>query len=487
MDDLAGRLPETQDSPQTGVKTKLLIPLVVASGLFMEGLDSTVIATAIPQIAQNFGEPALNLTVAVTSYLLSLAVFIPISGWVADRFGARNVFCGAVLLFTLGSALCGMSTTLHQLVAMRVLQGLGGAMMTPVGRLILLRSFAKSELVTALTYVTIPALVGPAIGPIIGGFFVGYLSWRWIFYINVPIGLLAAIFAWRHIENFRVASPLPFDFRGFAICGGGLALLEYGLENTGRHLVATPLLVAAYGLGTLCLILYGFHARRALNPAVDLGLFRVRTFRTGVLTGGLVRIPMGGVPFILPLLLQVGFGYSALESGVQTACLALGALTVKSVNRTLLRRFGYRSVLMANSVLVGLSMMGMAAFTAATPSWLMAGYLLLTGAIRSTQFTGVNTLGYSDVTPEMMSRATSVASVGQQLTMSVGVAIGSTLLALLSGGGALTVDDFRIVLLVYGGFAILIALAFRSLRPNDGEAVSGHHVDVVHTADPHGA
>ena len=477
MDDLSGKEPETGVGSRAVLKAKLLVPLVVASGLFMEGLDSTVIATALPQIAHNFGESALNLTVAVTSYLLSLAVFIPISGWVADRFGARNVFCAAVLLFTFGSALCGMSSSLRELVAMRVLQGLGGAMMTPVGRLILLRSFAKSELVTALNYVTIPALVGPAIGPIIGGLFVGYLSWRWIFYINVPIGLIAVAFAWRHIENFRVVSPLPFDFRGFVICGGGLALLEYGLDNTGRHVVSPSLICAAYGLGALCLILYGRHARRAANPAVDLGLFRVRTFRTGVLTGGLVRIPMGGVPFILPLLLQVGFGYTALQSGLQTACLAVGAVIVKSVNKSLLRRFGYRTVLVVNSGLVGLTMMGMAGFTAATPGWLMAVYLLLAGASRSTQFTAINTLGYADITPDLMSRATSVASVGQQLTMSVGVAIGSTLLALLSAGGAVSVLDFRIVLLAYGGFAILIASAFLRLGPNDGEAVSGHHVD----------
>jgi EmrB/QacA subfamily drug resistance transporter len=459
------------------VTKRLLIPLVVASGLFMEGLDSTVIATALPQIARKFDEPAVNLTVAVTSYLLSLAVFIPVSGWVADRFGARNVFCAAVLLFTFGSALCGLSSSLHELVAMRVLQGLGGAMMTPVGRLVLLRSFAKSELVSALNYVTIPALVGPAIGPVIGGLFVGYLSWRWIFYINVPIGLIAVAFAWRNIENFRVASPLPFDFRGFLICGGGLALLEYGLENTGRHLASPAIVTAAYGLGAICLMLYGFHAGRVANPAVDLGLFRVRTFRTGVLTGGLVRIPMGGVPFILPLLLQVGFGYSALESGLQTACLAIGAVIVKSISRSVLRRFGFRTVLSVNSVLVGLTMIGMAAFTAATPGWLMAGYLLLSGAVRSVQFTSANTLGYSDVTPERMSRATSVASVGQQLTMSIGVAIGATLLALLSGGEAVSVRDFRIVLLAYGVFAILISAAFLRLDPRDGETVSGHHAD----------
>jgi EmrB/QacA subfamily drug resistance transporter len=483
MDDLAGKTPDIGATPARP-RPRLLIPFVVASGLFMEGLDSTVIATALPQIAHNFHEPTLNLTAAVTSYLLSLAVFIPISGWVADRFGARNVFCSAVLLFTLGSALCGASQSLHELVAMRILQGLGGAMMTPVGRLILLRSFPKAEMVTAMTYVTIPALVGPAIGPIVGGFFAGYLSWRWIFYVNLPIGLIACAFAWRHIEDFRLAKPQPFDFTGFLMCGSGLALLQFAIENTGRSLLAPAMVAAIYGAGGLCLLAYARHARHAANPAVDLGLFRIKTFRIGVLTGGLVRIPLGGTPFLLPLLLQVGFGYSPLESGLHTACLAVGAVLVKSATRRLLGRFGYRSLLTVNSVLVGVTLIGMALFQKDTAGWLIAGYLLMTGCLRSLQFTGVNTLGYSDVPPELTSKGTSVASVAQQLSMSIGVAVASAMLAQLAHGGPVTVTDFRIVLVAFGLFAILVAGFFLQLGEADGEAVSGHHA-AHHEPLPH--
>jgi EmrB/QacA subfamily drug resistance transporter len=467
----------------TEPRLKLLIPLVVACGLFMEGLDSTVINTAIPQMAASLHEVPLRLNLAVTAYLISLAVFIPISGWVADRFGARNVFCSAIVLFTLGSVLCGLAQNLDTLVATRVLQGMGGAMMSPVGRLILLRSFPKSALVRAMNYVTIPALVGPSIGPIVGGFLVTYANWRWIFYINLPIGIVSIALAWRFAENFRVQSPGSFDFWGFVLCAVGLASLQFGLENIGRHLISMTAEAALLGVALVSLLYYGRHARRTVNPAVDLHVFDIRTFRISVLWGGLSRIPLGGLPFLIPLLLQLQFHYSPFKSGLHTFLIAVGALTMKSLAIRLLRRFGYRSLLICNSVILAVIVAGMASFTAETPSLLIAAYLLVSGLFRSLQFTCSNTLGYADIPLEMASRATSVASVAQQLSMSFGVVSATSLLAIFTGGeGHLTNAAFQWTFLVSGILMLAPILGFIRLGEDDGAVVSGHHHEPHHSA-----
>ncbi|GGF18664.1 MFS transporter [Aliidongia dinghuensis] len=459
----------------TEPKLGLLIPLVVACALFMENLDSTIIATSIPQIARSLNEPPLHLNLAVTSYLLSLAVFIPVSGWIADRFGARNVFCGAIVLFTVGSALCGLSTSLAMMVATRILQGFGGAMMTPVGRLILLRSFPKEGLVRAMSYVTIPALIGPTMGPIVGGFLTTYASWRWIFYINIPIGLFGIFLALRYCENYRMPAPPRFDFTGFVICGAALASTELVLESAGRHMVpawgeATLAAVAVAGMA-----LYGRHARRTPSPAVDLKVFRLRTFRLSVLAGGVCRMGLGAVPFLLPLQLQLGFGLTAMQSGAITFVSSLGAILMKSASQRILRRFGFRNLLIGNGLLVGFVITGLAAFTAATPHVLLYAYLLLFGFMRSVQFTCFNTLGYADVPTDMMSRATSVSSVGQQLSMSFGVALGATLLGLLVGPeGTVTAAEFHIVYPLVAVLPFIGSLFFFQLRPSDGTQVSGY-------------
>jgi EmrB/QacA subfamily drug resistance transporter len=457
-------------------RLRLLIPLVVACGLFMEGLDSTVINTAIPQMARSLGEAPLRLNLAVTAYLIALAVFIPISGWVADRFGARNVFCCAILLFTVGSVLCGLATSLEMLVATRIVQGMGGAMMTPVGRLILLRSFPKSELVRAMNYVTIPALVGPSIGPIVGGFLVTYASWRWIFFINLPIGIVSILLAWRYAENFRVQSPGHFDFTGFLLCGLGLASLQFGLENIGRHLISGTEEAALLGIALASLLYYGRHARRTVNPAVDLHVFGIKTFSIAVIWGGLSRIPLGSLPFLIPLLLQLQFGYSPFQSGLHTFLIAVGALTLKSMVSRLLRRFGYRRLLIGNSVVVAALIAGMASFHASTPGWLIAGYLLISGIFRSLQFTCSNTLGYADIPIELTSRATSVASVAQQLTMSFGVVTATSMLAIFTGNeGHPTLAAFQWAFMLNGALMLLPILGFLRLAPTAGETVSGHH------------
>ncbi len=458
----------------TDPRLRLLIPLVVACGLFMETLDSTIISTSIPQIAASLNESPLKLNLAVTSYLLSLAVFIPISGWIADRFGTRTVFCSAIVLFTLGSALCGLSTNLTMMVATRILQGFGGAMMTPVGRLILLRSFPKDGLVTAMSYVTMPALIGPTLGPVIGGFLTTYVSWRWIFYINIPIGLIGIVMALRFIENIRAPAPPRFDFPGFLIVGTALALLEFSIESLGRHFVSNTVEAGLWAGTVLTLLIYRWHAQRVDNPALDLKLFGIRTFNISVLTGGLCRIGLGAVPFLLPLLLQVGFGYTAMQSGATTFISGLGAILMKSVSPWMLRTFGFRRLLTVNGVIVGLMIAAMALLRPETPQWLALGFLLIFGFLRSVEFTSINTLGYADLTPQIMSKATSISGVAQQLAQSFGVAIGATLLALVVGPeGTITGADFRPVFLMLALIPLASVLGFLRLTPTDGTEVSG--------------
>ncbi len=455
-------------------RLRVLIPLVVACGLFMENLDSTIISTSIPQIAASLGENPLKLNLAVTSYLLSLAVFIPISGWIADRFGARNVFCSAIILFTLGSALCGLADSLPMLVGTRVLQGFGGAMMTPVGRLILLRSFPKDALVTAMSYVTMPALIGPTMGPIIGGFLTTYVSWRWIFYINIPIGIAGIVLASRYIENFRASAPPRFDFTGFLMCGCGLAFLEFAIESLGRHLVSGQTQLSLFAVATLTLALYGWHARRVEAPALDLKLFRHRTFNASVLAGGVCRIGLGTVPFLLPLLMQLGFGLDALHSGLITFVSGIGAILMKTVSPWILRSFGFRKLLIGNGIVVGAMIAGLALFRADTPHWVFYPYLLVFGFLRSVQFTSINTLGYAELTPAIMSRATSLSSVAQQLSMSFGVSVAATLLALMVGEAPVNAGDFPPVFLMVGLIPALSTLGFLRLSAMDGAEVSGY-------------
>lgn len=454
-----------------------LLPLIVACALFMENTDSTVIATSLPAIAQSLGEDPIALKLALTSYLVSLAVFIPISGWMADRFGARTIFRAALVVFMLGSVLCALSNSLGAFVGARFVQGMGGAMMVPVGRLVILRSVEKSQLVSALAYLTVPALVGPVVGPVLGGAITTYFDWRWIFFINIPIGLIGIVLASLFFEDVREEDVAPLDIRGFLLSAFGFAALMAGLATGGRHLVPESVSHGAVAAGLLALWAYWRHARGMAHPVLNLSLLRIPTYRIGVVGGSAFRTGIGAIPFLLPLMLQLGFGLNALQSGLITFASAAGALIMKTAAKTILARFGFRRVLTANALLGAAFLAASGLFTPATPHWLMLGVLLVGGCFRSLQFTGINALSYADVSNKEMSGATSLSSVAQQLSLSLGVTIGAFALEaanLFNGGNALGAGDFWPAFVLVGLISASSVLWMARLAPDAGSEVSGH-------------
>ena len=453
---------------------RFLIPLVVAAGFLMEQLDATIITTAIPDIAQSLGETPLRLNLAITSYVLSLAIFIPISGWIADRFGMRNVLCAAFALFTMSSALCGMATSLPMLVAFRILQGLGGAMMNPVGRLILFRSFPKSELIRAMSYVAVPSMLGPTLGPVLGGFITTYLNWRWIFLVNIPFGMVALVIAWRTIGNASGAASARFDLPGFLLVGAGLFLLQAVLETAARGTVPweAELLLLLAGAGLLTL--YTWYSGRRADPVLDLSLFRIRTFRIGSLAGGLSRVGINVPPFLLPLLFQLGFGLSPAASGSLTFVISIAAVAMRPITARLLRLFGFRRLLLVNSVSSAAMIAGFAWFDAGTSHVALVAAMMAFGVIRNTQFNAVQLLSYVDVPSARLSQATSLGSVVQQLTMGLGVSLSAGLLGVLAAANEHpTVGEFQQVFLIVALLPLLAIPGFLALKPADGAEVSG--------------
>ena len=454
-----------------------LVPLIVACALFMENLDSTVISTALPAIAHSLGEDPLRLNLAITSYLLSLAVFIPLSGWVADRYGARSVFRAAILTFTVGSACCGLAHSLPELVGARILQGLGGAMMVPVGRLVMLRAIPKSELVRAMSYLTVPALIGPVLGPPLGGFITTYSSWRWIFYINLPIGALGIVLATLFIEDIRDPSDWPLDLRGFVLAGLGLAGLMFGFEAAGRDVLPAATVAALLSAGTISMVLYVLHTKVHAYPIIDLRLLRIPTFAAAIAGGSLFRVGIGALPFLLPLMLQLGFGLSPLASGLLTFTSAAGAMTMKMTAAPIIRTFGFRPVMIGNAIISSLFVVSYSLFQPSTPHWLIVLALLAGGFFRSLQFTGTNTLIFADVPPPLMSRATSFQSMAQQLSISIGVGTGALLLHLTlvaRGRTSLSADDFSHAFIAVGLIALSSVFFYLPLPKEAGAEVSGH-------------
>lgn len=461
-------------------RIRRIVPWLVATGLFMENLDTTILNTAVPTISEDLGVTALSLKSVLTTYTLSLAVFIPISGWMADRFGTRRVFRTAVGLFTLGSLLCGLSVDLHMLVAARLVQGIGGAMMTPVGRLVLVRTFPRSEMLRMMNFVVIPALIAPLIGPFVGGLIVHWLPWRTIFFVNLPIGLVGWWMVRRYMPDHRDPGVPPLDQLGFLLFGSGIALLSYVLEVFGEHswepgpmtimTVASVVLLAAYGL----------HARRAIHPVLHVRMFRIRTFRVSVVGGFITRLGIGGMPFLLPLLYQIGLGYSPLEAGLLTTPQALGAIGMKVLSRRLLARLGHRRVLQWNTVLLGCNILVFTLIGPGTPVWAILGLSLTQGLFSSLQFTCMNSLVYADVSDADASKASSIAATVQQMSTSFGVAVASLIAALfLMGTGgqydtAQYIGGLHHTFLVLGSATILSSLTFSGLRKHDGANVSGY-------------
>jgi EmrB/QacA subfamily drug resistance transporter len=415
------------------MKSSRLLPLIVACALFIENMDSTVLSTSLPAIAADLATDPIALKLALTTYLLAIAVFIPVSGWVADRFGAQTTFMTAIAVFLLGSIGCAVSDSLGTLVAARFVQGMGGAMMVPVGRLVLLRSVPKNELVQALSWLTIPALIGPMVGPPLGGFITTYFNWRWIFLINLPIGVLGMGLAFRFIPNIRDPHPAPLDWLGFGLAGGGLGAAMFGFSTLGRHLVPVDVAAASLVVGAAGLIGYVLHARRHPQPLLDLGLFRLGTYRAGVVGGSLFRIGIGASPFLLPLMLQVGFGLTPVQSGLLTFVSAVGAMFMKTLAALILRRAGFRRVLLWNALAASAALCTFGLFRSSTAHLVIIATLLISGCLRSLQFTSLNAISYAEVDSRRMGHASSLSGMLQQLALSLGVAIAGYLLEIVGG------------------------------------------------------
>ena len=457
------------------MRSPLLTALIIATALFMENMDGTVISTSLPAIARDLHQDPIVLKLALTSYMMTLAMFIPASGWIADRFGARTVFCSAIVAFTLGSILCGASTSLPTLIAARVFQGLGGAMMVPVGRLVLLRTVPKSDLVNALAYLTVPALLGPVTGPPLGGFITTYFNWRWIFWINVPIGLLGVLLSLRFIDDLRQEEAPRFDFKGFVLSGLGLLGLISGLSLIGRGMAPAWEVAMQIVVSLALLAAYARHAGLNEDAILDLRLLKIPTFFSGVVGGLLFRIGIGALPFLLPLLLQIGFGLTPFESGSLTFATALGAITMKFTASSALRWLGFRRTLIVNALISGAFMASYALFRPTTPHWLIFLALLAGGFFRSLEFTALNAISYADIDQPRMSRATSFASVSQQMSGAVGVAVAAICIQIIQtgfGDQLLVARDLSTAFVLVAIVSTLSVLVFVRLKPDAGAALA---------------
>jgi EmrB/QacA subfamily drug resistance transporter len=457
------------------------IAVLVAGAFFMENLDGTVIATALPQMGRSFHVNPIDLNIGMTAYLLMLAVFIPISGWVADRFGARTVFVSAIAVFTGSSILCGLSAGFWQFTAARVIQGIGGAMMVPVGRLVVLRTTEKHDLMRAMIYLTWPGLLAPVVGPPVGGFITTYASWHWIFFLNVPLGVIAMALAALWITNLREDQAKPFDWIGFALSATACVSFMYGLELIGRQntpWVTTGLFLGCgAALGTLGVV----HLRRAPAPVIDLSSLKIKTFAVTLGGGSLFRMAISVSPFLLPMMFQVGFGLDAFRSGLLMLALFAGNLGMKSVTSAVLRRYGFRSVLIVNGTLTALGILACSALAPQTPRILIIAVLFANGLFRSMQFTSLSTLAFADVPKSQLGSATSFFSMVMQMTMGMGVALGAIALRLAAllhrhRGAIPSVTEFHLAFALVSVLAFLAVIDCFSLAPEAGALVTGHRV-----------
>ena len=448
-----------------------IIPIIVGCAQFMHQFDGAAIATALPSMAESLRENPLTLNLAITSYLLALAVFVPVSGWMADRYGAKRIYMLAIVVFTASSVLCGLADSLLTLVIARTMQGIGGAMMTPVGRVIVVKSAPKSDLVKAMNYITIPGALAPLLGPSVGGFIVTYFSWPWIFYINLPIGVIGLLLVAFHIPAIREDTVAPFDAIGFVLAAVGLATLVFGFEAMGRGLVPTRYVIALLVVGMLCAGLYIRHARRARDPIIDLRLLENQTFSASLSGGALFYMGTTSVVFLISLLLQVGFGYSAFEAGLTTLAGALGSLVTRFAFRPVLRLTGFRRLLIVNGIAMGLYLLSCSLFRAETPFALILAVLFIGGFARSTQFSAVQTLAYIDMPSQQMSRGTSFSSMSQQLSQSFGVGLVATVIHLAQlwhANASLTASDIAPGFVAIGLAVLGSAFIFHRLPVETG-------------------
>ena len=449
----------------------------------MESLDTTILNTAVPAMAQALKVPPLSMKAVLASYTISLAVFIPVSGWVANRFGTRRVFASAIGIFTLGSFLCGLASDIHMLVACRVLQGCGGAMMLPVGRLTLVRTFAKSELIAAMSLVSIPSLVGPMLGPLLGGVIIAYFHWSVIFFVNIPIGLCGLYMVYRHLPNYREQHTYPFDIVGLVLFGSGISLLSYVLEVFGETSLSGREMLGLLAISAALLGAYGLHTTRIAHPLLRLGLLRIRTFRIAVSGNLFTRLGIGGIPFLLPLLYQVGLGFTPIQSGLLIMPQALAAMTLKLTMPLILRKFGYRRVLITNTAILGLLILLFSTIGAITPVWLIVLMAFTYGFLTSLQYTSMNTLAYADVDEGNASSASTIASTVQQMAVSFGIAAASLTAAVfvpdrLHANAPEMIHGIHLALLLLGALTIVSTIVFNALKSGDGDAVSRHKAEL---------
>jgi EmrB/QacA subfamily drug resistance transporter len=464
-------------APLSTESVKRLLPWLVAVAFFMESLDTTILNTAVPTIAEALGIAPLNMKAALTSYTISLAVFIPVSGWIADRFGTRWVFFTAIGIFSLGSLMCGVSVNMPMLIAARILQGCGGALMMPVGRITMVRTFPKSELVRAMSFVAVPGLIGPLIGPLAGGLIVGYLHWRMIFFVNLPIGLIGMYLVFRHMPDYRSERTDPIDFIGLTLFGSGVALLSYVLEIFGEHSLSSRSIAFLLAMSLLLLSAYWRHALTAEFPLLKLSLFRVRTFRAAVVGSFATRLGVGGLPFLLPLLYQIGLGFTPVQSGLLIMPQPIAAMTMKMFMPRILDRFGYRRVLLFNTVTIGLLIILFMTIAPGMPVSVIVLMAFALGFFSSMQYTSMNTLVFADLSDADASPGSSISSTAQQMSMSFGVASASLLAAVFLGGDhrpgpAGLVSGIHWTFLTLGLMTIASSFIFAQLRPNDGAAIS---------------
>lgn len=451
--------------------TKKILPLILATAIFMQMLDSTILNTSLPSIAKDLGESPLNMQNAIISYVLTLAVFMPVSGFLADKFGTRKVFVVSLILFVLGSVLCGLSQNLTHLVIARVIQGLGGSMMTPVGRLALIKTFDKNEIVQAMNFAIIPALIGPVLGPLVGGYMVDYLTWHWIFFINIPMGLAGIILGLKYMPDYK-SKILDFDLKGFLIFASASLVLSAALEFLGNAKNITPVL-GVFVLGFLLLYYYYVHAKKDNNPIFPLNLFQIRTFRVGILGNLATRLGISSVPLLIPLMIQIAYGQSAVISGWIVAPMALTAMFGKSFVIRILNKIGYRKTLMLNTMIIGFIIISFAIPGVRTSIYWFVPLLALLGFFNSIQFTSMNTIAIADLRQEMTSSGNSLLAVNQQLAIGFGTAFGLIVLKIFEGklgfGEQGTHDAFRYTFLTIGLLTVISGFVFRRLHIRDGD------------------